>query len=444
MSALKRTKEEKYSEVQTSLDVHKLGLVKSNRHDLTLQLEIYNDKLNNERGAMKEYMEEKFKEFMTRNPEYYRRLNELDLMFEVENTSLRKMGLYDVDQFQPEIEEAERAKNPQLKGGQTLFSRFKQIIEIELRKRKQQSEVNRQEAIISECQINDEELIRQKEKMEEEEANHNYFLAQEHDNIYIQMRFLKRNVELPLQLSFQVLEKAVLVHVKAISDINEEIKKKGRSKVSNLNEKLKVKNDLDEIKFAVLEKELRIEELILESMGITRLKVTRQLQATISNEKETETEEKNLEEQIKTLKETREKRIKDMEKKEKAMRKEIESIKVQNDTLSNEGAKLLDTVKQRKKIASLMNGAIEEEVEEEMEKEQFDNDDSKKKHLRIHRTEKPKDVQSYEKAMQIAKNRMLFDKAKKLAQEFEILMQELKKLKARTFPQIPSGKNNFV
>lgn len=442
-SALERTRTIKHQETITTLDPAKLELLKSDRHDLRPQFENYTEKLTNERGAMKEYMEEKFKEFSGRNPELMRRLNEFDMFHEVENTSLRKMGVYDLEQYKQDIEENERYRNMTLKGGQTIYQRFNQIIEIEIKRRKQVSDVSKQESMINECHSTHEDLVERKNKMEENEDIHKEMLKQEHDNIYIQMRFLKRMVELPLQLSFQVLEKAVLVKDIEIHQQNKKIKTEGQAKITQLNEKLKIKNDVDGIKFDVLEKELEIEDLILESLAITRLKVTRQLQAAISNEKETEQEEKNLEEQIKTLKDTREKRIKDMEKKEKAMRKEIESIKVQNDTLRAEGAKLQDTVKERKKIFNMMQGKIGSDEMNEKEKEiEEENEGKNKKKSQLN--EKCKDPQSFEKAQQIAFNRRLFDKAKKLAQEFELMMQELKKLKARTFPQIPAGRNNFL
>lgn len=444
--ALEATRAAKHQENMTSLDPAKLDLLKSERHDLRPQYENYTDKLSNERGAMKEYMDEKFKEFCSRNPEYLRRLNELDMMYEVENTAMRKMGVYDLEQYKIEIEENERYRNVILKGTQqTIYQRFKQIIEIELKRRKQIAEVSKQEAMINECAATHEDLEKRRHDMEAEEQLHLEMLRQEYDNIYVQMRFLKRMVELPLELSFTVLETSVLVKDIEINRQNIKIKTEGQAKITQLNEKLKIKNDVDAIEFDVLEKELEIEDLILESLAITRLKVTRQLQAAISNEKETEQEEKNLEEQIKTLKDTRDKRIKDMEKKEKAMRKEIESIKVQNETLRAEGAKLQDTVKERKKIFNMMQGKIGKDDElAEKEKEIEEENEGKNKKSKWHLAEKCKDVQSFEKAQQIAFNRRLFDKAKKLAQEFELLMQELKKLKAKTFPQIPAGRNNFV
>lgn len=440
--SLDRTKKEKHNEVQTTLDPGKQGFLKS---DLIGLFEQYTERLNNERVAMKEYMEEKFKEFKGRHPEYLRRVSELDLMYELENNNLKRLGVYDIEQFRAEIEEMEKNKSPQLKGGQTLYSRFNQIIEMELKRRKQAAEVAKMEGIIEDCTAKGRLLEDDRRFIEEETKKRKLELQDEFNNIYIEMRFLKRMVELPMQLSFKVLENAVLVRESKIEKLNLDIIKEGREKVAQLKDKNKAKNDVDEIKFNVLEKELEIEDLILESNAITRLKVTRQLQAAISNEKETEQEEKNLEEQIKTIKETREKRIKDMEKKRTSMRKEIESIKLQNETLREEGAKLQETVKQRKKIFNMMHGKVDEDENEDNEKEIVDEKDRKRKgKLGLGKDKSEKEKKADDKAYQVARNRRLFDTAKKLAQEFEGLMQELKKLKARTFPQIPAGKNNFV
>lgn len=431
--ALQVTKAEKHSEVQNNLDPAKQGLLKS---DLIALFEQYTERLNNERVAMKEYMEEKFKEFKLRHPELLRRATELDMMYELENTNLKRLGVYDVEQFKPEIEEMERNKNAQVKG-QSLYSRFNQIIEMELKRRKQAAEVSKMESVLEECTNKEAALQGEKDAIAAEAQEHRQMLEDELNDIYVEFRFLKRMVELPLQLSFQVLENSILVRESRIEALNLEIIKEGREKVQQLKEKHKAKNDVDDIKFMVLEKELEIEDLVLESMAITRLKVTRQLQAAISNEKETEQEEKNLEEQIKTIKETREKRIKDMEKKKTSMLKEIESIKLQNETLREEGAKLQETVKQRKKIFNMMHG--NDTDQEEKIKEVEDEKDRKKKG--VDKTSKDK---KDDRAEQVAFNRRLFDKAKKLAQEFELLMQELKKLKARTFPQIPAGRNNII
>ena len=49
-----------------------------------------------------------------------------------------------------------------------------------------------------------------------------------------------------------------------------------------------------------------------------------------------------------------------------------------------------------------------------------------------------KDEPAYKRARDIAYNRRLYDMAKRQAEEIELLMEELKKLKASTFPNLPN------
>jgi len=60
-----------------------------------------------------------------------------------------------------------------------------------------------------------------------------------------------------------------------------------------------------------------------------------------------------------------------------------------------------------------------------------ENDDKNKKN-----GDYKKDEVGYRKAMEFAKNRKLFDVAKKLAHEIENLMIDLKTIKERTFPNL--------
>ena len=372
-------------------------LIKLGRVDLGTQFDPYVRKLENEKKAMQEFMEENLNKFKQRHPELNRRVVESDLYNEIENNYIKKQAVYDVEAYQPDIEEMERNKKGELKDNQTYFEKFSLAVESKVKIRKEEAEVAKIVKIIESTRRKEEELSTNKRDIEEDINRHASLEYLEQNNIYIEMRFLKRMVEVPIQLSFLVLEDAVLSEGYIINRLNEEIITRGNNLVKNLQKSLKDEFNVKQIEFDVQKSQLEIEDLILESMAITRLKVTRKLHAAINEEKEDEKEEKNLEDQIKTLKKTRDKRIEDMELKRKGMKKEIESIKLQNDTLTAEGAKLEDAVKQREKIFIMMKKKTDL-PEEEVHEDEHKTVDKTGKH-----PPKPesnlKDNQAYKKAM---------------------------------------------
>jgi len=139
-----------------------------------------------------------------------------------------------------------------------------------------------------------------------------------------------------------------------------------------------------------------------------------------------ENEEKNYKKQIEKLQSTTANRIKIFAKKEAVMKKEIDFLILENDQLKGQGASLQETVNQRQEIFNMM---FSKQIGEEAQQ-----DDANKKK----RGEYKKDEAAYKRAREIAYNRRLYDMAKRQAEQIELLMEELKKLKASTFPNLPN------
>ena len=78
-----------------------------------------------------------------------------------------------------------------------------------------------------------------------------------------------------------LLVNAILIDVDIINEKNKEILVLGREKVTKLKENLDHKNKVEDLRTEVMTKVLDIEDLIIESMAITRLKVTKQIQAAL-------------------------------------------------------------------------------------------------------------------------------------------------------------------
>lgn len=94
-------------------------------------------------------------------------------------------------------------------------------------------------------------------------------------NIYIQMRFTKSYVEISLNKVVDLLKDAILINVDNINNKNRKILSLGKEKVDKLKENLEHKNRVEDLRYEVMTKDLDIEDLIIESMAITRLKVTK-------------------------------------------------------------------------------------------------------------------------------------------------------------------------
>ena len=96
------------------------------------------------------------------------------------------------------------------------------------------------------------------------------------------MRFKKEFVEIDLNKVIDLLKDAILIKKDLIDIKNKAIKDYGEQKVRALIENLKEKYEVDSFRYDVMMKDLEIENDIIESMAITRMKVTKQLQAALA------------------------------------------------------------------------------------------------------------------------------------------------------------------
>jgi len=203
---------------------------------------------------------------------------------------------------------------------------------------------------------------------------------------------------------------------------------KGHRKVKALMDNIEKKNEVERCLYQVKQRELDIQDKIIEGKAVTRLRVTKTRQAALAKKEMhmAENEEKNYKKQIEKLQQTTANRIKIFAKKENVMKKEIDFLILENEQLKGQGASLQETVNQRQEIFNMM---FSKQIGEEAQQ-----DDVKKKK----RGDYKKDEQMYKRAREIAYNRRLYDMAKRQAEEIELLMEELKKLKASTFPNLPN------
>lgn len=102
-------------------------------------------------------------------------------------------------------------------------------------------------------------------------------ILKSYSNIYIQLRFCKEFVEIDLNNVVDLLQDAVVVKKELIDSENTEIKSLGNDRVEVMKSNIERRCEVDNHKYDVLTKDLEIENDIIESMAITRMKVTKKL-----------------------------------------------------------------------------------------------------------------------------------------------------------------------
>ena len=252
-------------------------------------------------------------------------------------------------------------------------------------------------------------------------------LEKSEKSCYLMLRLKSETIELRTNKIIPIAEDIILIDRNEVIKLNQDIINLGSNKLAllkkSLEEKQKVENDLAEL--TIIEKEIK--EAMVETAVLTRLKVGKKLQNALSkkDDKIMEVEEKNVKKQIEKLISVTETNLKTLKKKEMGMAKEIITLTQENENLLTKGVQLQESVNQRQEIFSMIyqqNPATG--VNEENETNNQKTGDYKK------------DDAAYKRTMEIAKNRKMFDLAKKLAHEIETLMVELKRLKERTYPNI--------
>jgi hypothetical protein len=243
-------------------------------------------------------------------------------------------------------------------------------------------------------------------------------------NSFLMMRANNENIEVSREKPIVYNLDTILIHKDSVTTINKEIVSHGNKKIDllicNLDEKRHVEQDLNDLKRL----ELEIKEAMIETLILTRLKVSKKLQTVIAKNdvKLMEHEEKNVRKQIEKLISSTEKSVSSFKKKELKMRKEINFISQENENLLFQGGILQESVSQRQEIFNMVFGKAN--GEDQATADQMGS--SKQKF----------DDKAFKKTQELIQNRKLYDTAKRLAEEIEGLMKELKLLQKKSFPDI--------
>lgn len=127
--------------------------------------------------------------------------------------------------------------------------------------------------------------------------------------------------------------------------------------------------------------------------------------------------------QIQKLSDTTNKRVKMFQKKEQTLRKEMKLLNQENEVLLEQGTILQQAVSQREEI---FNMTFSKRAEELLEEEGPGKGPTKKGKM---------DQTSYLKTVAIGQKRRLIDESKALANDISSMMQNLKNLRRKNFPQ---------
>lgn len=144
----------------------------------------------------------------------------------------------------------------------------------------------------------------------------------------------------------------IVVQRKVIEDLNRRILNLAEDNIQQLKEKLKTEDEVEQSKLTMKIKDLEIENLLIESKDITRLKVTKAIQfALLNNDTHSaQTKENNLKKQREELKRTTHNRILKFKGKEKKMKQMTEDLREENMRLKAEWAKINKDVEEMKRL----------------------------------------------------------------------------------------------
>jgi hypothetical protein len=219
-------------------------------------------------------------------------LNEYDIFNDNERQIIKQMAVFDFDSYAEEFLTVtkKRAELGDLEqpGARAYIKKVKDAFNLEGEIRRDETQLKLIEDFINKAAEYEKLLKKEITDTEEDKLVIERTIVDSKSNIDIQMRFEKGIVELPLKQAIDLLNDAILIEKKTIKELNSKIEQDGKLKVQKLTDNLNLKNDVEQTKFDVMTKELDIEDTILESMAITRLKVTKQIQAALAESQEME------------------------------------------------------------------------------------------------------------------------------------------------------------
>lgn len=284
------------------------------------------------------------KRYIAGNPDAQIRLNECDSNYEIERRMIKKEATLNFDIYKEDLTRVvmSRLKQDNSADLDNYLNNMKKFFDLSGEIFEKGKEIKELDEFINIMELEEREIAGHLQRVRDERDDMKEKVEKSLSNIYIQMRFTKSYVEISLNKVVDLLKDAILINVDIINNKNRRILDLGRKKIDKLKHNLDYKNIVEDLRYEVMTKDLDIEDLIIESMAITRLKVTKQLQAALAKNEThmSETEEKNLINQKKELKIATKKRIGIFKAKEKAMKKDIEQLIHENRQLNLKGAKL--------------------------------------------------------------------------------------------------------
>lgn len=236
------------------------------------------------RGISNPLTDELEKNFLEKSLSAKMRLNECDAFYELERKMLKKEASLTFDVYIDDLSKMvmSRHKPEDSVNIDGYIESMRAFFELSREVHEAETEKNELFNFITDLE-RDEKLCAsklQEFKMIRENLAQSIITAQ--SNINLQMRFTKSFVEIDMIKIETRLHRAVLVNQDVIRKKNHIIQELGKIKVEQLKESIEHKNRVEDFRYEVITKDLDIEDLIIESMAITRLKVTKQLQAALA------------------------------------------------------------------------------------------------------------------------------------------------------------------
>lgn len=216
------------------------------------------------------------------DPQIIKRLNEYDPYHEIEAKMLKKEAALTFDVYINDFKETVKKRVTHESYRQTYLDMMREYFERSRSVVEKKNEIKHLEDFL-ELVGSDQSEIEMKLKREEDEREEmSEKVEKATSNINVQLRFTKLFVEIDLSKVVDLLKDAILIKKKILDTKNKKIQEKGELKVDKLKQNLKQKNTVKGLRYDVMIKDLDIEEKIIESMAITRLKVTKNLQRALA------------------------------------------------------------------------------------------------------------------------------------------------------------------
>ncbi|EAR97028.3 hypothetical protein TTHERM_00196190 (macronuclear) [Tetrahymena thermophila SB210] len=351
------------------------------------------------------------------DPKYRNELQKLDPFIELNKKEIKKKldGIFDsyVDDIREKITNMQMFEKQNEEHGVKFI---KDVLQqrFQFKKELDQSEVEFRDINNSITNFeNDLFALQQKLKEQKSEQRaHIQALKKGKSNIELIIRFKQGFVEIPSDKPVPSITDAILIPRDEIEKKNKRIDQEGKKKIRLMEDIKNIKFEVAEAEYDLKKRDLNEQKVRCSTREVQLLRVKKEMQVALTKKdmRLNESALKNLQEQIEKVKQATDKLVNIYEKKCKKIDEQIEFIRRENEQLRAQGVSLRNTVQQEEKFSATM-----------FKKNQQQGADDKT------------DFEAYDKFKQIMNNRQLFTRVKRQTEEIELLREELGKLKARTF-----------